>query len=100
MAAFHSDEGMLVIQLYNVQRHDKEMIKEKPRWEILIIKTRQSLMKDLSLKNNDLIRILYRPDNSSTPILHIMPSKGFFGPNYILLHIVHNCYFNEILHLQ
>ena len=91
---------MLVIQLYNVQRHDKEMIKEKPRWEILIIKTRQSLMKDLSLKNNDLIRILYRPDNSSTPIQHIMPSKGFFGPNYILLHIVHNCYFNEILHLQ
>ena len=41
-ATFHSDEGMLVIQLYNVQRHDKEMIKEKPRWKILIVKTRQS----------------------------------------------------------
>ena len=42
MATFHSDEGMLDIQLYNVWRHDKEMIKEKPRWKILIIKTRQS----------------------------------------------------------
>ena len=62
------------------------MIKEKPRWEILIVKTRQSQMKDSSLKNNDLIRILYRTDNSSTPLLHIMPSKSFFGLNYILLH--------------
>ena len=78
-ATFHSDEGMLVIQLYNVQKHDKEMIKEKPRWEILIVKTRQSQMKDSSLKNNNLIRILFRTDNSSTPLLHIMPSKGFLG---------------------
>ena len=36
-------------------------------------------MKDSSLKNNDLIRILYRTDNSSTPLLHIMPSKSFLG---------------------
>ena len=43
-------------------------------------------MKDSSLKNNNLIRILYRTDNSSTPILNIMPSKGFLGLNYILLH--------------
>ena len=43
-------------------------------------------MKDSSLKNNNLIRILYRTDNSSTPILNIIPSKGFFGLNYILLH--------------
>ena len=43
-------------------------------------------MKDSSLKNNNLIRILYRTDNSSTTILNIMPSKGFFGLNYILLH--------------
>ena len=57
-------------------------------------------MKDLSLKNNNLIRILYRTDNSSTPILHIMPSKGSLGLNYILLHMVHDFYFNEILHLQ
>ena len=36
-------------------------------------------MKDSSLKNNNLIRILYRTDNSSTPLLHIMPSKSFLG---------------------
>ena len=62
------------------------MVKEKPAQKILIVKTRQSQMKDSSLKNNNLIRILYRTDNSSTPILNIIPSKGFFGLNYILLH--------------
>ena len=48
------------------------MVKEKPAQKILIVKTRQSQMKDSSLKNNNLIRILYRTDNSSTPILNIM----------------------------
>ena len=92
---------MLDIELYNVWRHDKEMIKEKPGWKILIIKTRQSGWKIQVWKT--MIWLGFCTELITVALHYYIFNalqKFFWAQLHSFTLMVHNCYFNEILHLQ